>query len=153
MAAPTSLRAVCASSTLDIEATVLAVGIEAVGIEPVGQGQQNRGLAGLPGSAQDKVLLPVDELQDLVQIDALKRGNALALLGENGPLRVEVPHRSSSMAPPGRLAIRRRPPEKSQDWPAGLHPPHRDRCFRTRLADRRIRTSREMPRRGSSISR
>ena len=63
-------------------------------VEQVAQREQGGGLAGLARCVQHEVLLAPDERQDLVEVEAFERGDAVVLVGLDGAGGVEEAHGS-----------------------------------------------------------
>ena len=88
---PHGLWQVLTRGLADLEVYVHAV-ILTGGVESVGERYERRGLAGLARGMQHKIPISLDHPQDLVQIHALQRRDAVVVAGIDRALAVEVPH-------------------------------------------------------------
>ena len=71
-------------------------------VQHIGQRQQRRRLASLARRMQHEVLLVSHQPKDFVQVDALKRRNAVVLVGLDRTRGVERTHELPSLTTPGR---------------------------------------------------
>ena len=84
----------------------LDVGVHAtvaVGVEPLAQRQQGRGLARLPRRVEHEVALVADEPQQIVEVQAAERRNAVVVRRHHRAGRVEETHATA----PRRRSVRR----------------------------------------------
>ena len=100
---PITLREViaCDLGSFDVDAQR---DVAPLGAQPVDDGLQQRGLAGLPGRVQDEVFLLVDELPKLGPVDACEGVDAIVLSRVTGTCSVEM---SNDGIPPWVIFISR----------------------------------------------